>query len=57
MVINTVIRYFALNMNTMKPQKNAYLLMTVLIPSVWQHIGYHMIIFYAGIKSISNRLL
>ncbi len=32
--------------------KNAF--MTVLIPSVWQYIGYHMIIFYAGIKSIST---
>jgi len=26
---------------------------TTLVPAVWQYIGYHMLIFYAGIKSIS----
>ena len=26
---------------------------STLIPAVWQYIGYHMLIFYAGIKSIS----
>lgn len=25
-----------------------------VIPAVWQYIGYHMLIFYAGIKSIST---
>lgn len=25
-----------------------------VVPSVWQYIGYHMLIFYAGIKSISQ---
>lgn len=27
---------------------------STIIPSVWQYIGYHMLIFYAGIKSIST---
>lgn len=26
---------------------------STVIPAVWQYIGYHMLIFYAGIKSIS----
>lgn len=29
---------------------------TVMIPSVWQYIGYHMIIMYAGIKAIPTEL-
>lgn len=32
--------------------KTAFL--CTVIPSVWQYIGYHMLIFYAGIKSIST---
>lgn len=32
--------------------KTAFL--STLIPAVWQYIGYHMLIFYAGIKSISQ---
>lgn len=32
--------------------KTAFL--TTMIPAIWQYIGYHMLIFYAGIKSISN---
>ena len=51
-VINTVIRYFVPEYEYSWLTKNAF--MTVLIPSVWQYIGYHMIIFYAGIKSIST---
>lgn len=31
--------------------KTAFL--ATVIPAVWQYIGYHMLIFYAGIKSIS----
>jgi raffinose/stachyose/melibiose transport system permease protein len=27
---------------------------STLIPAVWQYVGYHMLIFYAGIKSIST---
>ena len=30
--------------------------MTTVIPAVWQYIGYHMIIMYAGIKSIPAEL-
>ncbi len=28
--------------------------LTTVVPAVWQYIGYHMLIFYAGIKSISK---
>lgn len=27
--------------------------LSTMVPAVWQYIGYHMLIFYAGIKSIS----
>lgn len=27
---------------------------STVVPAVWQYIGYHMLIFYAGIKSIST---
>ena len=51
-VINTVVRYFNPKYEHSWLTKDAF--MTVLIPSIWQYIGYHMIIFYAGIKSIST---
>ena len=51
-VINTVIRCFNPKYVHSWLTQNAF--MTVLIPSIWQYIGYHMIIFYAGIKSIST---
>ena len=51
-VINTVVRYFIPGYEHSWLTKNAFL--TVLIPSIWQYIGYHLIIFYAGIKSIST---
>lgn len=28
--------------------------LATVVPAVWQYIGYHMLIFYAGIKSISK---
>lgn len=28
--------------------------MSTVVPSIWQYIGYHMLILYAGIKSIST---
>jgi raffinose/stachyose/melibiose transport system permease protein len=28
--------------------------LSTVVPAVWQYIGYHMLIFYAGIKSIST---
>lgn len=27
---------------------------STVVPSIWQYIGYHLLIFYAGIKSISS---
>lgn len=32
--------------------KTAFL--STVVPAVWQYVGYHMLIFYAGIKSIST---
>lgn len=29
-------------------------LLAVLVPVLWQYIGYHMLLFYSGIKSISS---
>lgn len=28
--------------------------LSTVVPAIWQYIGYHMLIFYAGIKSISK---
>ena len=33
-------------------KKTAFL--TTVVPALWQYIGYHMLIFYAGIKSLSE---
>ena len=35
--------------------KTAY--MTTVIPAIWQSIGYHMVILYAGVKNISPEYL
>ena len=32
-------------------------LMSVFIPSLWQYVGYHMLLMYAGIKSVSPDIL
>jgi raffinose/stachyose/melibiose transport system permease protein len=40
------------NYSWLSNPKTAFL--STLIPAVWQYIGYHMLIFYAGIKSISQ---
>lgn len=32
-------------------------LMAVFIPSLWQYVGYHMLLMYAGIKSVSPDVL
>ncbi|MDR0923949.1 MAG: sugar ABC transporter permease [Hungatella sp.] len=40
------------NYSWLSNPKTAFL--STLIPAVWQYIGYHMLIFYAGIKAISQ---
>lgn len=31
-------------------------LMAVFIPTIWQYVGYHMLLMYAGVKSVSPEL-
>lgn len=53
-LLNTLIRAFGnpdYNYSWLATKKTAFL--TTVIPAVWQYIGYYMLIFYAGIKSIS----
>lgn len=40
------------NYSWLSNPKTAFL--STVVPAVWQYIGYHMLIFYAGIKSIST---
>ena len=56
-IVNSVLRTVGLE-NLIKTwlgdKKTA--LMAVFIPILWQYIGYHMLLMYAGIKSISSEL-
>jgi raffinose/stachyose/melibiose transport system permease protein len=54
-LLNHLIRAFGVSdfsYSWLSNPKTAFL--STLIPAVWQYIGYHMLIFYAGIKSISQ---
>lgn len=54
-LLNNVIRglgYSDFNYSWLSNPKTAFL--STVVPAVWQYIGYHMLIFYAGIKSISQ---
>ncbi|MGN0427741.1 MAG: carbohydrate ABC transporter permease [Agathobacter sp.] len=54
-LLNTLIRSMGFtdyNYSWLATPKTAFL--STMIPAIWQYIGYHMLIFYAGIKSISN---
>ena len=53
-MLNTVIRYFSpgFEYSWLSEPKTAFL--STVVPAVWQYIGYHMLIFYAGIKSLSS---
>ncbi|MHC1748299.1 MAG: carbohydrate ABC transporter permease [Cellulosilyticaceae bacterium] len=53
-LLNYIIRslgYSEFEFAWMAEPKTAFL--TTVIPALWQYIGYHMLLFYAGIKSIS----
>lgn len=56
-IVNAGLRFFGLD-NLEKvwlgDQKTA--LFAVFIPILWQYVGYHMLLMYAGIKSISTEL-
>lgn len=54
-LLNTIIRFFGnseYDYSWLSNTKTAFL--STLIPAIWQYIGYHMLIFYAGIKSLSQ---
>lgn len=53
-LLNIIIRAFGVtgfDYSWLSNPKTAFL--STVIPAVWQYIGYHMLIFYAGVKSIS----
>jgi len=52
-LLNTVIRFFThsdFQYSWLSNPKTAFI--CTVVPAVWQYVGYHMLIFYAGIKSI-----
>lgn len=57
-VLNYILRVLGLEnwtKNWLGDQKTA--MGAVLIPIVWQYIGYHMLILYSGIKSVPEELI
>lgn len=53
-LLNTIIRFFGVKdfeYSWLSNPNTAFL--STVVPAVWQYIGYHMLIFYAGIKSIA----
>ena len=57
-IINTLLKMMGLGVlcRTWLGDKET-VLAAVFIPMVWQYIGYHMLLMYAGIKSINGELL
>lgn len=51
-LLNAVLNMFGIEGQDWLGQENTALLAT-FVPNLWQYIGYHMLIMYAGIKSIS----
>lgn len=54
-LLNIAIRFFGdkdFEFSWLSTPTTAFL--STVVPAVWQYIGYHMLIFYAGIKSIST---
>lgn len=54
-LLNTLIRTIGFkdfNFSWLSTPKTAFF--ATMVPAIWQYIGYHMLIFYAGIKSIST---
>lgn len=54
-LLNIIIRAFGISdfhYSWLSNPKTAFI--CTVVPAVWQYIGYHMLIFYAGIKSIST---
>jgi len=56
-IVNTFLRWCGLESlcrTWLGDQKTA--LFAVFIPILWQYVGYHMLLFYAGIKSVPDEL-
>lgn len=54
-LLNMIIRFFGdkeFEFSWLSTPATAFI--CTVVPAVWQYIGYHMLIFYAGIKSIST---
>lgn len=54
-LLNNIIRLFGdkdYHYSWLSNPKTAFI--STVVPAVWQYIGYHMLILYAGIKSIST---
>lgn len=53
-LLNSLIRLFGnpdYHYSWLSTPKTAFF--STMVPAIWQYVGYHMLIFYAGIKSIS----
>ncbi len=56
-VVNTILRNLGLdNLTRVWLGEKSTALIAVFIPILWQYVGYHMLLLYAGIKSISKEL-
>lgn len=54
-LLNNLIRHFGnpdYHYSWLSTPRTAFF--STMVPAIWQYIGYHMLIFYAGIKSIST---
>lgn len=56
-IVNSVLRMMGLDSlcHTWLGEKGTVML-AVFIPMIWQYVGYHMLLMYAGLKSISPEL-
>ncbi len=55
-LLNSVLGVFGIGGQDWLGQENTALL-AAFIPNLWQYVGYHMLIMYAGIKSISPDII
>ncbi len=55
-LLNSVLGAFGIEGQDWLGQENTALL-AAFIPNLWQYVGYHMLIMYAGIKSISPDII
>lgn len=53
-LLNTLIRRFIPDFKFSWLTDPRTATMTTIVPSLWQYVGYHMLLFYAGLKSLSK---